>query len=77
MEDRKDFMKISFLIFCFMVIWGQFMLWFLYSNKMHHKNNINMRCIFLYLFVDFSTTLIPLIEYAREKKSTEPQITNN
>jgi hypothetical protein len=43
---------------------------------MHH-NNISMRCTFLYLFIfGYSTTLVPLIEYALEKKSSESQITN-
>jgi hypothetical protein len=37
---------------------------------MHHKNNnIGMRCTFIYLFIGYLTTLIPLIEYAQKKGS--------
>jgi hypothetical protein len=36
---------------------------------MHHtKNNIGMRCIFLYLFIGFLANLILLIEYEKGKE---------
>ena len=76
MEERKDFMKISFLIFCFIftfLIWAQFMLCFIYSSKMHHKNDISMRCTIFYLFIGYLTTLIPLIEYALDNNQLGPK----
>jgi hypothetical protein len=36
---------------------------------MHHKNNISMRCIFLYLFICYLTNITLLIEYAQRKEN--------
>jgi hypothetical protein len=34
---------------------------------MHKYNNLSMECIFLYLFICYLTTLVPIIEYAQRK----------
>jgi hypothetical protein len=36
---------------------------------MHKYKNLSMRCIFIYLFICYLTTLIPLIEYAQRKEN--------
>jgi hypothetical protein len=38
---------------------------------MQKYKNFSMRCIFLYLFICYLTTLIPLIEYAQRKGDQE------
>jgi hypothetical protein len=36
---------------------------------MQKYKNLSMRCIFLYLFICYLTTLIPLIKYAQRKRN--------
>jgi hypothetical protein len=36
---------------------------------MQKYKKLSMRCIFLYLFICYLTTLIPLIEYAQRKRN--------
>jgi hypothetical protein len=38
------------------------------------KNNIGMRCTFLYLFIGFLTNLILLIEYEKRKELINLQL---
>jgi hypothetical protein len=41
---------------------------------MHKYKNLNMRCIFLYLFIFYLATLIPIIEFAqREENQITPK----
>jgi hypothetical protein len=49
------------------------MLCFIYSSKMHHRNDISMRCTIFYLFIGYLTTLIPLIEYALDNNQLGPK----
>jgi hypothetical protein len=39
-----------------------------FEYKVQKYNNFSMRCIFLYLFICYLTTLIPLIEYAKREE---------
>ena len=48
----------------------------LFKYNASQKNNIGMRYTFIYLFIGYLTTLIPLIEYAQEKESNNSQTTN-
>jgi hypothetical protein len=41
---------------------------FIYSNKLHHKNNMSMGCTFLYLFICYLHNLMPLVGYAKRNK---------
>jgi hypothetical protein len=73
-------LKFPFSPLFYIFIWGQFKLWFLDSNKMHHRNNISMRYTFLYLFICSLHKLMPLVEYVEKKnkknKSRDPQNTH-
>jgi hypothetical protein len=61
-------LKFPFSPLFYIFIWGQFKLWFLDSNNMHHRNNISMRCTFLSLFICYLHNLMPLVEYVKKNK---------
>jgi hypothetical protein len=58
------FLLIFYFIFSF-IIWDQIYVF----NKVPHNKVISKRCTFLYLFIDYLTNLVPLIDY--EKKGTK------